>query len=121
MAVVCEKMGLHYLDIDLSVDKDFQIKDELVEARNLFTSASNKYLSETNSNPVKLSAEIQKIKSEYVAVLSSKSYRIGRFITFIPRKIRGSIRCYNEHGMRYTMRRIKEKFRSLFKKKTHVK
>ena len=121
MAVVCEKMGLDYLDIDLSVDKDFQIKDELVEARNLFTSASNKYLSETNSNPVKLSAESPKIKSEYVAVLSSKSYRIGRFITFIPRKIRGGIRCYNEHGMRYTMRRIKEKFRSLFKKKTHVK
>lgn len=121
MAVVCEKFGFHYLDIDLSVDSDFQIKDELIEARNLFTSASNMYLSETNIDAVKLSSEIQKVKNDYVAVLSSKSYRIGRFITFIPRKIRGGIRCYKEHGMRYTMRRIKEKFRNLFRKKAYVK
>lgn len=60
-------------------------------------------------------------KNEVIAIRASASYRIGRFITFIPRKIRGGIRCYNEHGMRYTMRRIREKFRSLFKKKTHVK
>lgn len=60
-------------------------------------------------------------KNEVIAIRSSASYRIGRFITFIPRKIRGGIRCYNEHGMRYTMRRIKEKFRNLFRKKTHVK
>ena len=60
-------------------------------------------------------------KNEVIAIRSSASYRIGRFITFIPRKIRGGIRCYKEHGVRYTMRRIKEKFRSLFRKKTHVK
>ena len=39
---------------------------------------------------------------------ASVSYKIGRFITFIPRKIRGGIRCYKEHGMRYTWRRLKE-------------
>ena len=67
------------------------------------------------------SQEISKLQTEINSIRASASYRIGRFITFIPRKIRGGIRCYNEHGMRYTMRRIKEKFRSLFRKKTHVK
>ena len=54
--------------------------------------------------------------AEYQAILNSKSYKIGRFITYIPRKISGGIRCYKENGMRYTLRRIREKFASLFKK-----
>lgn len=42
------------------------------------------------------------------AIRSSWSYRIGRFITFIPRKIRGGIRCYKEHGFKYTYYRFLE-------------
>ena len=53
---------------------------------------------------------------EAAAIRASWSYRIGRFITFIPRKIRGGIRCYQEHGMRYTLNRIQEKFWNLFGK-----
>ena len=47
-------------------------------------------------------------------IRASWSYRIGRFITFIPRKIRGGIRCYKEHGISYTLGRIREKFIALF-------
>ena len=47
---------------------------------------------------------------EIEQIRSSASYRIGRFVTYIPRKVRGGIRCYKEHGMGYTMRRVKEKF-----------
>lgn len=36
-------------------------------------------------------------------VYSSYSYKIGRMITFIPRKIRGGIRCCKEHGISYTI------------------
>lgn len=36
----------------------------------------------------------------------SCSYRIGRFLTFIPRKIRDGFRCYKEHGLIYTLKRI---------------
>ena len=36
----------------------------------------------------------------------SWTYRIGRFITFIPRKVRGGLRCYQEHGWSYTWHRI---------------
>lgn len=37
---------------------------------------------------------------------NSWSYKCGRFITFIPRKIRGGIRCYKEHGFSYTVQRF---------------
>lgn len=37
---------------------------------------------------------------------NSWSYKCGRFITFIPRKIRGGIRCYKEHGFSYTVQRL---------------
>ena len=43
--------------------------------------------------------EVEKIRASW-------SYRIGRFITWLPRKIRGFIRCYKEHGWSYTFDRI---------------
>lgn len=36
-------------------------------------------------------------------VHNSVSFRIGRKITWLPRKIRGGIRCYKENGFRYTV------------------
>lgn len=41
----------------------------------------------------------------------SKSYKIGRIITFAPRKVRGGICCLKEHGVMYTLRRILEKLK----------
>lgn len=55
-----------------------------------------------------LQAEVIRLRHELNSIQSSKSYKIGRFITFIPRKIRGGIRCYHEHGLKYTLRRLKE-------------
>lgn len=45
-------------------------------------------------------------KNEIELIHASASYRIGRFITFIPRKLRGGIRCYQEHGWSYTWQRV---------------
>ena len=39
---------------------------------------------------------------------ASVSFRVGRGITWMPRKLRGGIRCYQEHGLRYTARRFLE-------------
>lgn len=36
----------------------------------------------------------------------SATYRIGRAITWVPRMVRGFVRCYREHGWRYTLRRV---------------
>ena len=46
------------------------------------------------------------LSEELNAIKSSKSYRIGSAITFFPRKIRGGIRCYKEHGAGHTFRRM---------------
>lgn len=51
-------------------------------------------------------------ESELDKILNSTSYRVGRFITFIPRKIKGGIKCVKDHGVRYT---IKYTIKKLFK------
>lgn len=40
---------------------------------------------------------------------SSPSWRIGRAITWLPRKIRGGYRCVKENGWKYTIRHLGEK------------
>lgn len=66
-----------------------------------------------SSNERALRAMVVQLNCEITNIHQSASYRIGRFITFIPRKIRGGIRCYKEHGMRYTLNRVREKFGAL--------
>ena len=39
-------------------------------------------------------------------IRSSVSYKAGRLITFIPRKLRGGVRCVKENGWRYTANRL---------------
>lgn len=61
-----------------------------------------------------LSTALQnELRKEITNIHHSWSYRIGRFVTFVPRKVRGAIRCYKEHGARYTLRRVKEKTTAL--------
>ena len=36
----------------------------------------------------------------------SASFRIGRAVTWLPRKIRGGVRCLRDHGLGYTFRRL---------------
>ena len=36
----------------------------------------------------------------------SMSFRIGRFLTWLPRKLRGGVRCLRENGFSYTFRRF---------------
>lgn len=47
-------------------------------------------------------------RNELNGVYASASFRIGRFITWLPRKVRGGKRCLEEHGFRYTARRFLE-------------
>ncbi len=41
---------------------------------------------------------------ELKAVLNSKEYKIGKTITFLPRKLVGGIKCIQDHGLLYTIR-----------------
>ena len=49
--------------------------------------------------------ELQFLRQQLHDVKSGYSFRTGRIITFIPRKIRGGYRCLWEHGAAYTIRR----------------
>lgn len=42
------------------------------------------------------------------------SYRIGRCITFLPRKIKALIVCLKDYGIKYTLNKIKEKIKVLY-------
>lgn len=68
-------------------------------------------------SPAAHSVESNFYKEELMRVYQSKSYKIGRAITFFPRKLRGGIRCYKEHGLLYTLERIRDKFCALFRRK----
>ena len=48
----------------------------------------------------------QRTAQELNDTRASWTYRIGRFCTFIPRKLRGGVRCCRENGMRYTWNRF---------------
>lgn len=45
--------------------------------------------------------ELKNVKNGY-------SFRTGRVITWLPRKIRGGCRCYQQHGLAYTIKRAIE-------------
>jgi glycosyltransferase involved in cell wall biosynthesis len=42
-------------------------------------------------------------QKEIALIKMSASYRIGRFVTWIPRKFIGFIKCINENGLKYTI------------------
>lgn len=65
-----------------------------------------KYVEKEKIVEKKIEVEVKSKVDETALIRSSYSYRIGRFITFIPRKIRGCIRCFKEHGTVYTFNRI---------------
>ena len=74
-------------------------------------------LSSLDKEMIFFSNRAKVLDKEIKNIQNSLSYRIGRFITFIPRKIRGGIRCYKEHGMKYTLYRVQEKMLGLFRRK----
>lgn len=45
-------------------------------------------------------------EAELYATRDTVSFRVGRAITWLPRKIRGGVRCYREHGGKYTFYRL---------------
>ena len=51
-------------------------------------------------------AKVLKVQNEVAGIKSSLSYKTGRAITFFPRKIVGGYKCFKDHELRYTIRRL---------------
>ncbi len=70
--------------------------DEMVE-----TAERRKQFTQMENQNRKLSKELRDIRQGY-------SFRIGRIVTWFPRKIRGGIHCFRQHGAIYTAKRVLE-------------
>lgn len=68
-----------------------------------------------NSRLLEQAVRIDQYETQITQMQASKSWRIGRSVTFLPRKIRGGIRCYKDNGMRYTLKRFWYKVYRLMK------
>ena len=53
----------------------------------------------------RLEKEVNYLQGDLDHVRRSVSYRLGRAITWAPRKVRGGLRCCRDHGAGYTFRR----------------
>lgn len=76
----------------------------LQEGKNVSAKLLKQWQEEKNTS-AKLSQQLQEAKKELYDIKHGYSFRMGRFLTFIPRKVRGGIRCYKEHGFIYTVKR----------------
>ncbi|MBE6398611.1 MAG: glycosyltransferase [Lentisphaerae bacterium] len=68
-----------------------------------------------NCELVKADKTIAYQKNKIKKLKKSRSYRLGRALTWLPRKIRGGVRCLKQHGVAYTCKRIFQKTGILFK------
>lgn len=59
-----------------------------------------------------LQTENEHLRAQLQSLQNGWSYRIGRKITCIPRKIRGGIRCLKQNGLAYTFTHTCEKIKS---------
>ncbi len=59
----------------------------------------------SDESPARLQ-QLKKTEQQIFELEHSASFRIGRSITWLPRKIRGGVRCYREHGLRYAAQRF---------------
>lgn len=90
----------YYDNLDIQLIKVIISQKRKINA--LHQQLNDKYLSE------------RKLKQDYECMKSGYSFKIGRIITFFPRKIRGGINCYQEHGMQYTISRFFYHLRNVF-------
>lgn len=113
MQYVCNYYGFPVLGIDLADEAGFVTPNDREIALKDFVLpvyATGAGTGRNECGNAELAQENKALKEEIRSIHQSATYKIGRFITWLPRKARGGIRCCQEHGLRYTLRRVKEKF-----------
>ena len=111
----------------------FNVRDLLVmlkdSRRELFFLKAGDELRQLNIEYKKITVENKKLKAEHKELknklkksVNSRSYRLGRALTWLPRKLRGGLRCCKQHGFVYTCGRVKQKLKKVLKQigRAHV-
>lgn len=50
--------------------------------------------------------EVKILRQKLKIIESSKSYKFSKILTFVHQKIKGGMKCYKEHGFKYTFNRV---------------
>jgi glycosyltransferase involved in cell wall biosynthesis len=70
---------------------------------------SNRNLQRISSTANQLMQENINCKRQIEDLVNNRSFKLGRLLTFIPRKIRGAIRCYRSQGLRGVVQLCKKR------------
>lgn len=88
-----------YADKPLVLDGDPLVESEAVRAE------QERRIAEQEQRIAELDRQIAGHIKFIEETQRSASFRIGRFFTWIPRKLRGGVRCLRENGFSYTLHR----------------
>ena len=112
--------------VSLQLSSEVASRDASIRQLNAEVSSRDAEIGRLNSEVASINTEIAKLNSklssknseigdlnsvvgaqgmELSALKGSFSFRIGRFLTYLPRKIRDGVRCYRQHGLKYTLRK----------------
>lgn len=64
---------------------------------------------QTQNQLVQTRKQLAAAQTELRKLRATRAWRIGRAVTFLPRKAKGGIKCLRENGLRYTLRRAVKK------------
>lgn len=98
-----EEYNNFYGDNDTLIDR---IKFSSINYQKVFNKKGCKL--NNDFNYIQLKKQLDEIKK-------SRTYKVGKIIVWLPKKIRNGVRCYKEHGLKYTLYRIKQKALNLLK------
>ncbi len=103
-----EKQWEELNEIIREPDKYYYRKFQLPTQKNAHLSevSKEKMFSELQTQLKVSESKIRELEEEIHNIHFSWSYKIGRFITWIPRVLRSSIRCLCDNGLRYTWYRF---------------
>lgn len=102
-----------YLDPKLFGSRSWENVQRIMDDPLAYYLDTSAYLGTHDSRLSQL-ARLRGVENRLHDLEHSFSFRLGQFLTFVPRKIRGGIRCIQENGMGYTISRLKEKFAHKF-------
>lgn len=71
---------------------------------------SNSDYSTGTGSPDTIYTMLNNTAAELRSIQNSLSYKAGRLLTWLPRKLRGGIMCFKEHGVGYTVKRTLQHF-----------
>lgn len=69
---------------------------------------ANEHIESLNEHIESLNHENEGLKVQIKCLEGSVSFKIGRALTWLPRKLRGGVKCFKQNGLIYTVKRMIE-------------